>query len=71
MLRMRFYGLSLFKILFLVRYVGRHFVKESDKPLDVLTKINELDGFLADEEIELFEVRFLLLLPPIFLTIKI
>lgn len=71
MLRMRFYGLSLFKILFLVRYVGRLFVKESDKPLDVLTKINELAGFLADEEIELFEVRFLLLLPPIFLTIKI
>ncbi|KAF3619336.1 putative isoleucine N-monooxygenase 1-like [Capsicum annuum] len=39
-----------------IRYVGRLFVKESDKPLDVLTKINELAGFLADEEIELFEI---------------
>ncbi|XP_047253120.1 ubiquitin C-terminal hydrolase 12-like isoform X2 [Capsicum annuum] len=38
-----------------IRYVGRLFVKESDKPLDVLTKINELAGFSADEEIELFE----------------
>ncbi|MCD7447200.1 CSN-associated deubiquitinating enzyme Ubp12, partial [Datura stramonium] len=38
-----------------IRYVGRLFVKESGKPLDILTKLNELAGFSLDEEIELFE----------------
>ncbi|KAL3338231.1 hypothetical protein AABB24_030400 [Solanum stoloniferum] len=38
-----------------IRYVGRLFVKESGKPLEILAKLNELAGFLPDEEIELFE----------------
>ncbi|XP_060212553.1 uncharacterized protein LOC132640125 isoform X2 [Lycium barbarum] len=38
-----------------IRYVGRLFVKESGKPLEILTKLNELAGFSPDEEIELFE----------------
>ncbi|XP_047333401.1 ubiquitin C-terminal hydrolase 12-like isoform X2 [Impatiens glandulifera] len=38
-----------------LRYVGRHFVKASEKPADILTKLNELAGYAPDEEIELFE----------------
>ncbi|XP_055831418.1 ubiquitin C-terminal hydrolase 12-like isoform X2 [Solanum dulcamara] len=38
-----------------IRYVGRLFVKGSGKPLEILTKLNELAGFSPDEEIELFE----------------
>ncbi|XP_075081681.1 uncharacterized protein LOC107812671 [Nicotiana tabacum] len=38
-----------------IRYVGRLLVKESGKPLEILTKINELVGFSPDEKIELFE----------------
>ncbi|CAN4114472.1 unnamed protein product [Withania somnifera] len=38
-----------------IRYVGRLFVKGCGKPLDILTKLNELAGFSPDEEIELFE----------------
>ncbi|XP_010312501.2 ubiquitin C-terminal hydrolase 12 isoform X3 [Solanum lycopersicum] len=38
-----------------IRYVGRLFVKGSGKPLDILSKLNELAGFSPDEEIELFE----------------
>ena len=48
---------SLFNFLFVVRYVGRIFVKGSGKPLEILAKLNELAGFLPDEEIELFEVN--------------
>ncbi|CAA2983781.1 ubiquitin carboxyl-terminal hydrolase 12-like isoform X2 [Olea europaea subsp. europaea] len=38
-----------------LRYVGRFFVKSSSKPIEILTKLNELAGFASDEEIELFE----------------
>ncbi|KAM3282679.1 ubiquitin C-terminal hydrolase 12 [Capsicum chacoense] len=38
-----------------IRYVGRLFVKGSGKPLEIVTKLNELAGFSPDEEIELFE----------------
>ncbi|KAL2456767.1 Ubiquitin carboxyl-terminal hydrolase 12 [Forsythia ovata] len=38
-----------------LRYVGRLFVKSSGKPIEILTKLNELVGFAPDEEIELFE----------------
>ncbi|XP_060186404.1 ubiquitin C-terminal hydrolase 13-like isoform X2 [Lycium barbarum] len=38
-----------------IRYVGRLFVEGSGKPLEILTKLNELAGFSPDEEIELFE----------------
>ncbi|KAH7839731.1 hypothetical protein Vadar_007982 [Vaccinium darrowii] len=38
-----------------LRYVGRLFVKANGKPVEVLTKLNELAGFSPDEEIELFE----------------
>ncbi|KAF3669131.1 putative protein EIN4-like, partial [Capsicum annuum] len=38
-----------------IRYAGRLFVKGSGKPLEILAKLNELAGFLPDEEIELFE----------------
>uniref|UniRef100_A0A7C9CRZ2 ubiquitinyl hydrolase 1 n=1 Tax=Opuntia streptacantha TaxID=393608 RepID=A0A7C9CRZ2_OPUST len=38
-----------------LRYVGRLFVKSSGKPLEILSKLNEMAGFAPDEEIELFE----------------
>ena len=41
------------------RYVGRLFVKSSGKPIEILTKLNEMAGFAPDEEIELYEVLFL------------
>lgn len=49
-------------LLSLIRYVGRLFVKGSGKPLDILSKLNELAGFSPDEEIELFEVNFFFLI---------
>lgn len=39
-----------------VRYVGRLFVKALGKPVDILTKLNEMAGFPPNEEIELYEV---------------
>ena len=39
-----------------IRYVGRLFVKGSSKPVKILAKLNEMAGFSADEEIELYEV---------------
>ncbi|KAL0337100.1 UNVERIFIED_CONTAM: Ubiquitin carboxyl-terminal hydrolase 12 [Sesamum calycinum] len=38
-----------------LRYVGRLFVKSSSKPVEILTKLNEMAGFAPDQEIELFE----------------
>ncbi|KAI4347703.1 hypothetical protein L6164_008489 [Bauhinia variegata] len=38
-----------------LRYVGRLFVKDSGKPVDILAKLNEMAGFAPDEDIELFE----------------
>ncbi|CAK7325156.1 unnamed protein product [Dovyalis caffra] len=37
------------------RYVGRLFVKGSGKPLEIVTKLNEMAGFAPDQEIELYE----------------
>jgi ubiquitin carboxyl-terminal hydrolase 7 len=37
------------------RFVGRLFVKGSGKPLEILTKLNEMAGFAPDQEIELYE----------------
>lgn len=39
-----------------IRYVGRLFVKGRGKPVNILAKLNEMAGFSADEEIELYEV---------------
>lgn len=49
-------GITLSDLFFNVRYVGCLFVKAIGKPLEILTKLNELAGFPLDEEIELFEV---------------
>ncbi|XP_043699440.1 ubiquitin C-terminal hydrolase 13 isoform X5 [Telopea speciosissima] len=38
-----------------LRYVGRLFVKGIGKPVDILTKLNEMAGFAPNEEIELYE----------------
>ncbi|KAL6585578.1 CSN-associated deubiquitinating enzyme Ubp12 [Orobanche minor] len=38
-----------------LRYVGRLFMKSSTKPIEILTKLNELAGYDPDQEIELFE----------------
>ncbi|KAG5549832.1 hypothetical protein RHGRI_014966 [Rhododendron griersonianum] len=38
-----------------LRYVGRLLVKANGKPVEILTKLNELAGFSPDEEVELFE----------------
>ncbi|CAN6342895.1 unnamed protein product [Urochloa humidicola] len=38
-----------------LRYVGRLFVKALGKPSEILTKLNEMAGFSANEEIELYE----------------
>ena len=34
-------------------------MKSSGKPIEILTKLNEMAGFAPDEEIELYEVLFL------------
>ncbi|XP_027367555.1 ubiquitin carboxyl-terminal hydrolase 13-like isoform X2 [Abrus precatorius] len=38
-----------------LRYAGRLFVMGSGKPVDILTKLNEMAGYAPDEEIQLFE----------------
>ncbi|KAK4765694.1 hypothetical protein SAY86_026784 [Trapa natans] len=38
-----------------IRYVGRLFIKINSKPVEVLTKLNEMAGFASDEEIDLYE----------------
>ncbi|XP_057493577.1 ubiquitin C-terminal hydrolase 13-like [Actinidia eriantha] len=38
-----------------LRYVGRLFVNANGRPVEILTKLNEMAGFAADEEITLFE----------------
>ncbi|XP_020690617.1 ubiquitin carboxyl-terminal hydrolase 12 [Dendrobium catenatum] len=38
-----------------LRYAGRLFVKALEKPIDILTKLNEMAGFLPNEEIVLYE----------------
>ncbi|CAN6439960.1 unnamed protein product [Victoria cruziana] len=39
-----------------LRYVGRLFVKAGGKPLEILTRLNEMAGFPLNEEIELYEL---------------
>ncbi|KAE9447955.1 hypothetical protein C3L33_20144, partial [Rhododendron williamsianum] len=46
------FGVWLF---YVVSYVGRLLVKANGKPVEILTKLNELAGFSPDEEVELFE----------------
>ncbi|XP_045831302.1 ubiquitin C-terminal hydrolase 12-like [Trifolium pratense] len=42
-----------------LRYVGKLFVNRTDKPPEILTKLNKLAGYDPDEEINLFEeIRF-------------
>jgi ubiquitin carboxyl-terminal hydrolase 7 len=41
-----------------LRYVGRIFVKNTGKPLEIITKLNEMAGYTPDEEIQLYEVCF-------------
>lgn len=43
------------------RFVGRLFVKALGKPTEILTKLNEMAGFPPNEEIELYEVCYLLI----------
>ncbi|KAL7084732.1 hypothetical protein ACP275_14G239300 [Erythranthe tilingii] len=38
-----------------LRYVGRLFVKDVGKPIDILTKLNEMAGYAPDEDIEIYE----------------
>ncbi|XP_020672850.1 ubiquitin carboxyl-terminal hydrolase 13 isoform X4 [Dendrobium catenatum] len=38
-----------------LRYVGRLFVKALGKPLEILSKLNQMAGFSQNEEIELYE----------------
>ncbi|KAI8573371.1 hypothetical protein RHMOL_Rhmol01G0271900 [Rhododendron molle] len=38
-----------------LRYVGRLFVKSTSKPVEILTKLNEMAGYAPDEEIDLYE----------------
>ncbi|KAF5750624.1 hypothetical protein HS088_TW03G00963 [Tripterygium wilfordii] len=38
-----------------LRYVGRLFVKITGKPIEILSKLNQMAGFAPDEEIELYE----------------
>jgi len=42
-------------------YAGRLFVDCTDKPSEILTKLNKLAGYDPDEEIELYEVGLLCL----------
>jgi ubiquitin carboxyl-terminal hydrolase 7 len=42
-----------------LRYVGRLFVKASEKPSDILPKLREMAGFSHEEEAEFYEeIRF-------------
>ncbi|KAL9266601.1 Ubiquitin C-terminal hydrolase 13-like protein [Drosera capensis] len=42
-----------------LRYVGRLFVKGTDKPPEILAKLNQMAGYAPDEEIEIYEeVKF-------------
>lgn len=45
-----------FKSFLYARYVGRLFVKSLGKPIDILTRLNEMAGYAPDEDIELYEV---------------
>lgn len=47
-----------------ISYVGRLFVKYTGKPVEILTKLNEMAGNAPDDEIDLYEVSFLFLLQP-------
>ncbi|KAL9675747.1 hypothetical protein QQ045_003953 [Rhodiola kirilowii] len=38
-----------------IRYVGRSFVKNTAKPVELLTKLKEMAGYSPDEEISLYE----------------
>ncbi|XP_057782079.1 ubiquitin C-terminal hydrolase 12-like isoform X2 [Salvia miltiorrhiza] len=38
-----------------LRYVGRLFVKSLGKPVDILTRLNEMAGYAPEEDIELYE----------------
>ncbi|CAN1174444.1 Ubiquitin C-terminal hydrolase 12 [Linum perenne] len=38
-----------------LRYIGSLFVKGSGKPMDILTKLNEMAGYASDQEIEIYE----------------
>ncbi|XP_024515070.1 ubiquitin carboxyl-terminal hydrolase 12 [Selaginella moellendorffii] len=38
-----------------LRYVGKLFVKQGGKPADILEKLNELAGFAANTEVQIFE----------------
>ncbi|KAL6507816.1 CSN-associated deubiquitinating enzyme Ubp12 [Orobanche gracilis] len=38
-----------------LRYVGKLLLKSSGKPIEILSKLNEMAGFAPDEKIELFE----------------
>ncbi|XP_011042519.1 PREDICTED: ubiquitin carboxyl-terminal hydrolase 12-like isoform X2 [Populus euphratica] len=38
-----------------LRYVGRLFVKNSSKLIEILAKLNQMAGFASEEEIELYE----------------
>ncbi|KAI7751498.1 hypothetical protein M8C21_022572, partial [Ambrosia artemisiifolia] len=38
-----------------LRYVGRLFVKDTGKPKEIVTKLNELAGFAPGQDIQLFE----------------
>ncbi|XP_023157799.1 ubiquitin carboxyl-terminal hydrolase 13 isoform X3 [Zea mays] len=38
-----------------LRYVGNFFVKASGKPSDIVERLNQIAGFLSDEDIELYE----------------
>ncbi|XP_047982846.1 ubiquitin C-terminal hydrolase 13-like isoform X2 [Salvia hispanica] len=38
-----------------LRYVGRLFVKSFGKPVDILTRLNEMAGYAPEEDIELYE----------------
>lgn len=39
-----------------ISYVGRLFAKSTGKPVEILTKLNEMAGCAPDEEIDLYEV---------------
>ncbi|KAL1558281.1 CSN-associated deubiquitinating enzyme Ubp12, variant 2 [Salvia divinorum] len=38
-----------------LRYAGRLFVKSMGKPVDILTRLNEMAGYAPEEDIELYE----------------
>lgn len=47
----------LLSLSYIIRFLGRLFVKGSGMPSEILSKLKEMAGFAPDEEMDLYEVE--------------